>query len=91
MDKKSVGESKAKTVCAFLQELNDAVRANFVQENPDSLILTDPSFFSQFTLVVATQVTKENMCSCSSLSLFTLLLQESFSFYGPLGSFSLIV
>lgn len=56
VDKKSVGESKAKTVCAFLQELNDAVRANFVQENPDSLILTDPSFFSQFTLVVATQV-----------------------------------
>ncbi|XP_033147640.1 NEDD8-activating enzyme E1 regulatory subunit AXL isoform X2 [Brassica rapa] len=55
VDKKSVGESKAKTVCAFLQELNDAVRANFVQENPDSLILTDPSFFSQFTLVVATQ------------------------------------
>lgn len=76
MDKKSVGESKAKTVCAFLQELNDAVRAHFVEENPDSLILTDPSFFSQFTLVIATQVTNEKMCPCS-LSMFNLLLQES--------------
>lgn len=67
MDAKSVGESKAKTVCAFLQELNDAVNANFVEENPDSLILTDPSFFSQFTLVIATQVTDEEnrRCSCS--------------------------
>lgn len=56
VDAKSVGESKAKSVCAFLQELNDAVNANFVEENPDSLILTNPSFFSQFTLVIATQV-----------------------------------
>lgn len=76
MDKNSVGESKAKTVCAFLQELNDAVKANFVEDNPDSLILSDPSFFSQFTLVIATQVTKEKRCSCS-LSMFNLLFQES--------------
>ncbi|XP_013630891.1 PREDICTED: NEDD8-activating enzyme E1 regulatory subunit isoform X2 [Brassica oleracea var. oleracea] len=61
VDKKSVGESKAKTVCAFLQELNDAVRAHFVEENPDSLILTDPSFFSQFTLVIATQLVEDSM------------------------------
>lgn len=61
LDAKSVGESKAKTVCAFLQELNDAVNANFVEENPDSLILTDPSFFSQFTLVIATQLVEDSM------------------------------
>nr|BAJ34018.1 unnamed protein product [Eutrema halophilum] len=55
VDEKSVGHSKAKCVCAFLQELNDAVKANFIEENPDTLIITNPSFFSQFTLVVATQ------------------------------------
>ncbi|KAF8053560.1 hypothetical protein N665_1398s0002 [Sinapis alba] len=61
VDAKSVGESKAKSVCAFLQELNDAVNANFVEENPDSLILTNPSFFSQFTLVIATQLVEDSM------------------------------
>lgn len=56
VDESSVGQSKAKCVCAFLQELNDAVKAKFIEEYPEALIETNPSFFSQFTLVVATQV-----------------------------------
>lgn len=56
MDEESLGQSKAKCVCAFLQELNDAVKAKFVEESPETLIETKPSFFSQFTLVIATQV-----------------------------------
>jgi amyloid beta precursor protein binding protein 1 len=56
VDQSSLGQSKAKCVCSFLQELNDAVKAKFVEEYPDALIETNPSFFSQFTLVVATQV-----------------------------------
>ncbi|CAH2059795.1 unnamed protein product [Thlaspi arvense] len=61
VDEKSVGQSKAKCVCAFLQELNDAVKTNFVEENPDALITTNPSFFSQFTLVIATQLVEDSM------------------------------
>ncbi|XP_010510023.1 PREDICTED: NEDD8-activating enzyme E1 regulatory subunit AXL [Camelina sativa] len=61
VDAKSVGQSKAKCVCGFLQELNDAVKANFIEENPDTLILKDPSFFSQFTLVVATQLVEDSV------------------------------
>ncbi|VVB07414.1 unnamed protein product [Arabis nemorensis] len=61
VDEKSVGQSKAKCVCAFLQELNDAVKSKFIEENPDTLILTNPSFFSQFTLVVATQLVEDSM------------------------------
>lgn len=56
MDESSVGQSKAKCVCAFLQELNDAVKAKFIEESPETLIETNPSFFKQFTIVVATQV-----------------------------------
>jgi len=56
VDESSLGKSKAKCVCSFLQELNDAVKAKFVEESPETLIETNPSFFSQFTLVVATQV-----------------------------------
>ncbi|EYU34031.1 hypothetical protein ABFS82_13G014900 [Erythranthe guttata] len=61
VDESSVGQSKAKTVCAFLQELNDAVKAKFIEEYPEKLIQSSPSFFSQFTLVVATQLVESSM------------------------------
>ncbi|KAH9617913.1 hypothetical protein KSS87_006386 [Heliosperma pusillum] len=61
VDESSLGESKAKCVCAFLQELNDAVKAKFIEEYPKKLIETNPSFFSQFTLVIATQLVEEMM------------------------------
>ncbi|KAI5654601.1 hypothetical protein M9H77_31788 [Catharanthus roseus] len=61
VDESCVGQSKAKCVCAFLQELNDAVKAKFIEEYPEALIETNPSFFSQFTLVVATQLVEESM------------------------------
>ncbi|KAG1368339.1 NEDD8-activating enzyme E1 regulatory subunit AXR1 [Cocos nucifera] len=56
LDEESLGQSKAKCVCSFLKELNDAVKAKFVEESPDNLIETNPSFFAQFTLVIATQL-----------------------------------
>ncbi|MED6147620.1 NEDD8-activating enzyme E1 regulatory subunit axr1 [Stylosanthes scabra] len=61
VDESSVGQSKAKCVCSFLQELNDSVKAKFVEEYPEALIETNPSFFSQFTLVVATQLVESSM------------------------------
>uniref|UniRef100_A0A2N9I683 NEDD8-activating enzyme E1 regulatory subunit n=1 Tax=Fagus sylvatica TaxID=28930 RepID=A0A2N9I683_FAGSY len=61
VDESSVGQSKVKCVCAFLQELNDAVKAKFIEEYPETLIATSPSFFSQFTLVIATQLVEDSM------------------------------
>ncbi|KAK4286268.1 hypothetical protein QN277_002847 [Acacia crassicarpa] len=61
VDESSIGQSKAKCVCSFLQELNDAVKAKFIEEYPEELIETNPSFFSQFTLVVATQLVEDSM------------------------------
>ncbi|KAH0916800.1 hypothetical protein HID58_031246, partial [Brassica napus] len=61
VDERSVGQSKAKSTCAFLQELNDSVKAKFIEESPDTLIVTNPSFFSQFTLVIATQLVEDSM------------------------------
>jgi NEDD8-activating enzyme E1 regulatory subunit len=56
VDERCLGEPRAKSICSFLQELNDAVKAKFVEESPATLIDTNPSFFSQFTVVIATQV-----------------------------------
>ncbi|KMT03702.1 hypothetical protein BVRB_8g188530 [Beta vulgaris subsp. vulgaris] len=61
VDETSLGESKAKCVCTFLQELNDAVKAKFIEDFPEKLIEFNPSFFSQFTLVIATQLVEEKM------------------------------
>ncbi|XP_038703885.1 NEDD8-activating enzyme E1 regulatory subunit AXR1-like [Tripterygium wilfordii] len=61
VDESSVGQSKAEYVCSFLQELNDAVKAKFIEEYPQALIETNPAFFSQFTLVVATQLVEDSM------------------------------
>ncbi|KAK8968496.1 NEDD8-activating enzyme E1 regulatory subunit [Platanthera guangdongensis] len=55
LDEASLLQSKAKCVCAFLQELNDAVKAKFVEASPEALIEGNPLFFSSFTLVIATQ------------------------------------
>jgi amyloid beta precursor protein binding protein 1 len=52
----SLGQSKAKTVSALLHELNDAVDAKFMEELPEALLESNPAFFPQFTLVIATQV-----------------------------------
>lgn len=77
VDESSVGQSKAKTVCSFLQELNDAVKAKFMEENPENLIQSNPSFFSQFTLVIATQV-RDIMDFFSSLYIIELLFLHCF-------------
>ncbi|GAB2274896.1 NEDD8-activating enzyme E1 regulatory subunit axr1 [Dionaea muscipula] len=61
VDESSIGKSKAKCVCALLQDLNDAVKAKFIEEYPEKLIETKPSFFSQFTLIVATQLSEGSM------------------------------
>ena len=77
-DERSVGQSKAKSVCAFLQELNDSVKATFIEENPDTLISTNPFFFSQFTLVIATQVHDwVSTCQCH----FLVFTRQSFNLY----------
>ncbi|RAL41829.1 hypothetical protein DM860_009011 [Cuscuta australis] len=67
VDESNVGQSKARCVCSFLQELNDAVKAKFIEEYPKELIETNPSFFTQFTLVVATQLTEDSMMKLDSI------------------------
>jgi len=47
-----LGQPRAKSICSFLQELNDAVKAKFVEETPATLIDTNPSFFSSSLLLL---------------------------------------
>lgn len=73
VDWESMGQSKAKSVCALLQELNESVVAKFVEESPEALLKSNPTFFAQFTLVIATQVTVYLSCKCLCSLLDVLL------------------
>ena len=44
-----------------LKEMNDMVAGSYVDEDPHSLMTSNPAFFAQFTLVLATQV---HVCIC---------------------------
>ncbi|RLN42555.1 NEDD8-activating enzyme E1 regulatory subunit-like isoform X1 [Panicum miliaceum] len=61
LDEGCLGQPRAKSICSFLQELNDVVKAKFVEETPTTLIDTNPSFFSQFTVVIATQLPESSL------------------------------
>ncbi|PKA52596.1 NEDD8-activating enzyme E1 regulatory subunit [Apostasia shenzhenica] len=85
LDEASLGQSKAKCVCAFLQELNDAVNAKFVEESPEVLIERNTSFFSMFTLVIATQVQESALLKLDKIcrqSNVILLIARSYGLTG---------
>ncbi|VAI24155.1 unnamed protein product [Triticum turgidum subsp. durum] len=69
LDEECLGHSRAKSICSFLQELNDAVKAKYVEESPATMIDTNPSFFSQFTVVIATQFSLLQLPESSLLKL----------------------
>ncbi|XP_048532423.1 NEDD8-activating enzyme E1 regulatory subunit AXR1-like isoform X3 [Triticum urartu] len=67
LDEECLGHSRAKSICSFLQELNDAVKAKYVEESPATMIDTNPSFFSQFTVVIATQLPESSLLKLDSI------------------------
>lgn len=67
VDWESLGFPKAKTVCAFLQELNDTVEAKFVEESAEGILESNPEFFYQFTLVIATQMKEDSLLKLDAI------------------------
>ena len=56
VDASSIGEPRARVVTQLLTELNESVNGSCVEEIPETLIESNPSFFKDFNLVIATQV-----------------------------------
>ncbi len=55
MQASALGTSRAACVASLLKELNDSVAGAYVEEEPAQLLASDPAFFKEFTLVIATQ------------------------------------
>ncbi|XP_062442884.1 NEDD8-activating enzyme E1 regulatory subunit isoform X3 [Rhea pennata] len=61
LQKSHIGQNRAQSATELLQELNNDVSGNFVEETPEKLLDNDPSFFSRFNLVVATQLPESTL------------------------------
>ncbi|KAG1678526.1 hypothetical protein FOA52_014560 [Chlamydomonas sp. UWO 241] len=85
VDEASLGEPRAKMVTGLLQEMNDSVSGSFVEEAPETLLASNPSFFADFSLVIATQLRESDAIKldevCRSLKV-PLLLARSYGLIG---------
>ncbi|KAK3085260.1 hypothetical protein FSP39_000802 [Pinctada imbricata] len=86
-----IGKSRAKVATELLSELNDDVSGNYMEETPESLLTTNPGFFGNFTLVIAT-----NLCERTLLQLDALLWEKNVPLlvcrcYGFVGYMRLVV
>ena len=81
----SLGQPRAKVVCDLLHEMNDAVAGGYIEESPESLIDSNPTFLSQFTLVISTQTREQDAAKldewCRKLNV-PLLLARSYGLAG---------
>ncbi|CAI7851977.1 unnamed protein product [Closterium sp. NIES-54] len=67
LDRTHLGTSRAQAVTALLQELNESVAARFVEESPATLVENNAKFFSEFTLVIATQLPESVLMQLDSV------------------------
>lgn len=87
LDADSLGQPKAKCVCGHLKELNESVNGSFVDEKPETLIESNPSFFTSFTLIIATQLGEASLLKLDELcrrSNIPLIIARSYGLMGYL-------
>lgn len=91
LTKDSIGQSRAKFTLEYLSELNDDVTGDYMEEHPEKLLDTNADFFSQFTIVIAT-----NLCERTLLRLGKCLWEKNIPLlicrcYGFIGYMRLVV
>lgn len=80
-----VGKSKSQVATELLQELNTDVKGNFIDENFEFILSTDGSFFSQFTVVIASDLSESNLMKLSEAlwkSCTPLIVARSYGLVG---------
>ena len=60
LEASSLGSSRCCAAAALLRELNDSVAGQFVEEEPAVLVSSNPAYFKNFDLVIATQARLRN-------------------------------
>lgn len=88
LDVDCIGQSRAKTVCEYLQELNSDVTGRYLDQDPADLILSDPKYFqNNFDLVVVADLASDPLLQLSKIlwdANIPLLVVQSSGFMGYL-------
>ncbi|KAK3579197.1 hypothetical protein CHS0354_022737 [Potamilus streckersoni] len=66
LTKDSIGKSRAKVATDLLAELNEDVNGDFLEEDAEKLLDSNPDFFSQFSIVVATNLCERAISKLSN-------------------------
>ncbi|KAL3860740.1 hypothetical protein ACJMK2_010815 [Sinanodonta woodiana] len=66
LTKDSIGKSRAKVATDLLAELNEDVHGDFLEEDAEKLLDSNPDFFSQFSIVVATNLCERALSKLSN-------------------------
>ncbi|GAB4817852.1 hypothetical protein N2152v2_004898 [Parachlorella kessleri] len=81
----SLAGSRAQCVTECMSELNETVAGSYVDEDPHTLITSNPAFFKQFNLVLASQLSETDAVSldeiCREYGVKLILLRS----YGLMG------
>lgn len=87
----AIGSSRGQCAVALLRELNTEVRGSCIEETVEAILDTRPDFFSQFGLVVATELPEASLLRLARVlwaSAVPLLVARS---YGLLGYVRIVV
>lgn len=80
-----VGKSRSQITVTLLQELNMDVKGNFIDEDFETVLNSDKNFFSQFTLVIASDLREPSMLKLSEIlwkSYIPLIVASSYGLVG---------
>ncbi len=79
------GKSRSQITMSNLQELNMDVKSKFIDENLESVLSTDVNFFSQFTVVIASDLHESSLLKLSEIlwkSSVPLVIANSYGLVG---------
>ncbi|KAI9317551.1 ThiF family protein [Dichotomocladium elegans] len=61
LEASNIGQSRARSTAALLQELNDDATVDFIEESPGQLIHEQPEFFETFSMIIATNLCEKDI------------------------------
>ena len=69
LDHESLNQSRGSVAARLLLELNSEVTGDCVDENVDQVLTNRPDFFTNFDLVIATEISEKTLITLSNLLL----------------------
>ena len=83
----AIGSPRAQCAVRLLQELNTDVRGRHIDDDFESILKTNPEFFTEFAIVIATELSESDLLKLAEIlwkSSTPLLVARSYGLFGYL-------